>query len=291
MKGRPWYKRYAADFVHGVVGLGPDVIGAYAVVLDLIYDHGGPVRNDARWLAGILGCSSRKATSLISKLIEVGKLVASEGMLSNIRAAKEIETASNSSRKLSESGANGGRKRAENESDARKNNDLGQALPKHRARLEARVRGREERPLSETAVPDPPPIRMKKPSNYPAKFEEFWKGYPTDSLMSKKQAGDAWAKIQEEAQIAIIASLPAFRSYCQAHVDYRPVHAIRYITQERYVGFNETAAKIIGKVFVPAGTDAWKAWQAVRKTSSVHSMEHRQDGWWFPSEWPGREAA
>lgn len=73
-EGLDWYKRFPRLFLDGVQGLGPEAIGAYAVLLDLIYARGGYSRRDDRHLAGILGCSVRKARALTDALIEAGKV-------------------------------------------------------------------------------------------------------------------------------------------------------------------------------------------------------------------------
>src|SRR5690606_9838726 len=104
-----WYKRDPSKFIGGVVGLGPDAIGAYAIIIDLIYQHDGPIPDDAAWIGGILGCSSRKAKSLIDRLVEAGKLHRIEGKLSNEKAEEVIVSRSNLSRERAEHGAKGGR--------------------------------------------------------------------------------------------------------------------------------------------------------------------------------------
>lgn len=126
-----WYKRYGADFIDGTMRLSLEEKGAYSLCLDLIYSRGGSIPDDDRWLAGICNVSLRKWSRLRQRLIDLGKLSAENGHLSNARAASEIASAQLSSRKLSESGAKGGRKRAENEAAARENNDLGEASLKH----------------------------------------------------------------------------------------------------------------------------------------------------------------
>ncbi|MFQ5535618.1 MAG: YdaU family protein [Sphingomonadales bacterium] len=133
MSDRPWYKRYGSDFVHGSLGLTLEEKGAYSLCLDLIYDRGGPIPDDARWLAGVCGVSVRKWNSLRTSLIEHGKIYVKNGLISNFRADKEIEKAAKTARKLAENGAKGGRKRAENASRVNKNKDLNQAPLKHRA--------------------------------------------------------------------------------------------------------------------------------------------------------------
>jgi len=145
MGSRPWYKRYPSDFIAGTIGLSVEEKGAYAICLDLIYDRGRPIPDDARWIAGACGCSIRKWNTLRSRLIEAGKLVDLGGHLTNSRAEKEIENSAKISRKLSENGAKGGRKTPENQPRFNKNNALPEAGLKHRAhKPEARVQNPEE---------------------------------------------------------------------------------------------------------------------------------------------------
>ena len=128
---RPWYKRYPADFIDGTVGLSLEEKGAYSLILDLIYARGAPIKDDARYLAGVCNISLRKWAAIRDRLIEAKKIIISDGFILNFRAEKEIEIATKQSRKLVESGAKGGRNRAENERRLNKNNDLGQATLKH----------------------------------------------------------------------------------------------------------------------------------------------------------------
>ena len=122
-----WYKRSGMDFIHGTMMLTLEEKGAYSLCLDLIYDRGGPIPDDARWLAGVCGVSLRKWSALRQRLLDLGKLTTSGGMLMNVRAASEIASAELQVKKLAESGAKGGRKRAENEAKAKENSHLGQA--------------------------------------------------------------------------------------------------------------------------------------------------------------------
>jgi uncharacterized protein YdaU (DUF1376 family) len=124
---RAWYAHNPHDFINGVQGLGPDLIGAYIVVLDLIYARGGPIPNDARWIGGVLGCSSRAAVSLIGRLVKAGKLRIDGELIINDRAALEIENAAKMSRNFRELGAKGGRTKAENAAALNENKDVGLA--------------------------------------------------------------------------------------------------------------------------------------------------------------------
>jgi hypothetical protein len=129
---------------------------------------------------------------------------------------------------------------------------------------------------------------------YPADFEAFWQGYPTDANMSKKEAFDVWKRIRAEDRQLAVESLPAFRAHCASNPDYRPIHACRYLAKERFVGHVAMAQKITAQRFVEQGTPQWDAWQRHLKASrgkgspvGAGSINGRScQGWTFPSEWP-----
>jgi len=133
MSARPWYRRYGADFIAGTLTLSLEEKGAYSIILDLIYDRGGPIPDEPRYIAGVCGCSLRKWSAIRARLIDAGKIAVRDGRITNQRAEKEIEIATKSACKLAESGSKGGLKRAENAAVARENNDIEQAELKHRA--------------------------------------------------------------------------------------------------------------------------------------------------------------
>ncbi|PZQ13650.1 MAG: hypothetical protein DI565_14000 [Ancylobacter novellus] len=172
MSTRPWYPRYGADFVHGTMGLSLEEKGAYSLCLDLIYDRGGPIPDDARWLAGVCGVSVRKWGALRQRLLEVGKLVLRETGLSNVRAENELENSAKIARKHAENGAKGGNKRAENALASSENNDLAQAGLKHRARVPQPQLQEKERedaaPPPDGGVAPPPQIEaLPPPASFP----------------------------------------------------------------------------------------------------------------------------
>lgn len=127
MSGFGWHPREHRKALDGMLALTLEERGAYNTVLDLIYDREGPIPDDARWLAGWMGVSIRKWSSLRSALIEAGKIFAVNvngiDCLMNRRAAIELENQTKLSRKLSESGAKGGRKSAETKAKANENNE------------------------------------------------------------------------------------------------------------------------------------------------------------------------
>ena len=92
MNGLPYYKAYPRDFFEGTIGMGFEEKGAYRLLLDLIYQHGGRLSDDPRFIAGHMGCSVRKWVSLRAAVIGAGKIQIIDGCLANYRADKELDT-------------------------------------------------------------------------------------------------------------------------------------------------------------------------------------------------------
>lgn len=92
MNGLPYYKAYPRDFIEGTVGMPFDVKAAYRLLLDLIYMRAGNLPDDPRYIAGALGCSVRAWNKYRSALISAGKISIENGIISNFRADKELET-------------------------------------------------------------------------------------------------------------------------------------------------------------------------------------------------------
>lgn len=249
MSARPWYRRYGSDFIAGTLGLTLEEKGAYSLILDLIYDHGGPIADDPRYIAGVCGCSVRKWNAIRATLVKAGKIEVGDGTISNSRAIFELENDAKTARKLAENGRTGGNKRAENEAARKENNDLAEAGLKHRApvqnpetREEANASSlgsgdKSPSPLSDGYASDLAVRERRLKGSYPPEFEALWSSYPTDRNMSKKAAFTVWRRFGKDKQAAALASCPAFKAYCAANPDYRPVHLARYLSQERFEGF------------------------------------------------------
>lgn len=218
MSRRPWYKRYGGDFVLGTMALSLEEKGAYSLCLDLIYDRGGPIPDDARWLAGMCGVSLRKWASLRDRLIAAGKLVERDGCLTNARASREIAEAVAASAEHAENGAKGGRKRAENaakpernigENDggSSENNDLAQAGLKPIQKPEPEPDKKKDANASSVAEATPKP----KGRSYPEAFEAAWKVYPHHKgRSSKPNAAAQFAKLPAEERVGLAAAIGRF---------------------------------------------------------------------------------
>lgn len=122
-RGQDWYKRDPIRFLDGVQGLGPELIGAYSVLIDLMYARAGSSRRDDHHLGGILGCSTRKAKALTDALIERGKIVVDGAYLTNNHA----QNTARSRRDISEVRASAGRTGGIKSGQSRKNKALSEA--------------------------------------------------------------------------------------------------------------------------------------------------------------------
>lgn len=187
-----WYKRCGADFIHGTMKLSLEEKGAYSLCLDLMYDHEGPIPDDARWLSGICGVSMRKWNALRARLIEVGKLNVENGFLTNARALFEIENSSKLHRNQVEAGAKGGRKRVENERTRNENNRIDGDSLKGAFQPEKR---REE--------------KNKPPYPLEGEFAEFYSAYPRKA--DRRKAERAYQTARKLATHAVL--LAAARAY------------------------------------------------------------------------------
>jgi uncharacterized protein YdaU (DUF1376 family) len=99
----PYHRRYHQDALQGYRKLSLEERGAYTTILDLIYDEGGPIENNERWLAGELNCSLRKAKVLLESLLTMKKLFINvQGKISNRRAEAELDNSLKISRKRAE---------------------------------------------------------------------------------------------------------------------------------------------------------------------------------------------
>lgn len=112
-RGLDWYKRDPQAFIDSMQGLKPELIGTCAILIDLMYCRAGKIQRDDRHLGGVLGCSTRKAKSLTDKLIEIGKIIEKDGMLTNRRALREAKSKSEWNELRVEAGRKGGIKSGE----------------------------------------------------------------------------------------------------------------------------------------------------------------------------------
>jgi hypothetical protein len=85
-RGKPWYKRYPADFIAGTAMMTAEEKGVYSTIIDMLFDRGGPVPDAPADLARICGCATPKRFVLIrDRLVALGKLTVASGHITNAR--------------------------------------------------------------------------------------------------------------------------------------------------------------------------------------------------------------
>ncbi len=288
MSSGPWMKFYPRDW-RGDQALRAVSIAARGLWIECLcimheakpYGHlllnGEPVGGDA--LARMTGTTVDEAQALMAELRQAGVFgLTRAGIVFSRRMTKD-HAASQKGKKSIE-------KRWSQASDKPKENDEPNRVPIGEPNTQ-KPDAREERIDANASCPKP----AKSRTSYPQDFEEFWKGYPTDSLMSKKGAAAQFARLSREDRAAAMESLPAFRRYCEQNTDYRPVHAERYLSQRRFDGFVQAARKMNAfeqKVVVKFDTPQWNAWDKYLRmtTGKGPQRSERLGGYYFDSEWP-----
>ena len=218
-RGLDWYKRDPIAFIDAVQGMGPELIGAYAVLIDLLYARAGETPRDDRHLSGVLGCSTRKAKALTDALIESGKIELHDGFIVNSRAKSEAKPR----RELSEMRANAGRIGGINSGKARKNNSLDKAnaSSKHEAekRREDKSKNTPLTPLGGDGVEN--------------EFDDWWSHYPRKVAVG----GARKAFVAARKKVSFEDLLDAVKRYailCQGKEARHIAHGATWLNQERW---------------------------------------------------------
>lgn len=85
---------YPRDWISGTRTLSDRARGVYVDLLAVMYDRGGAVKDDERWLCRFLGYrDARQLRPVIAELIREGKIEISDGWITNRRATQEIQKA------------------------------------------------------------------------------------------------------------------------------------------------------------------------------------------------------
>jgi hypothetical protein len=109
-------------------------------------------------------------------------------------------------------------------------------------------------------------------------FDEFWTAYPTDRNMSRKSAETQWKRLTCDKRTAAVAAVPGFKAYCAANGGwYRPVHAERFLSQERFEGY---ASERAGQADEAATRAEWGG-EAGKLIDALGDNGVAQYGSWF----------
>lgn len=176
----------AWDF--GTASLSLEEEAAYLRIVNAIHKHKAPVPMQDRVLAGMFRSSTRKARALVEALVKAGKITIEDGLIWNDRARSDLVQRGFVSISRAESGAKGGRTRAENAAKALKDKEPGQAIASTREE-----KRREER---DTNVSLTCAAKVSKAEETPEGFTDFWEKYPHRGGAKKGKAAavSAWRR-------------------------------------------------------------------------------------------------
>ena len=175
-----FYKMDPADWDNGTANLTLEEEAAYLRIVNSMHKHKAPVPDNDRVLAGMFRVSMRKARALLASLVAAGKVTVDGGYISNERAASDLVHRGFVSISRAETGAKGGRKRAENAAKALIDKDANQAT----------ASSREEKRREES-------IERGKPlSLITAGFQDFWDQYPhrNGAKKGRQAAEKSWVR-------------------------------------------------------------------------------------------------
>lgn len=127
-----FYKMDPAAWDFGTTNLSLEEEAAYLRIVNAIHKHDQSVPDNDRVLAGMFRCSTRKARALVAALVAAGKVQIGDGKITNEKAISDLVRRGLVSGSRAESGAKGGRVRAENAAKALENKDQTQAIASSR---------------------------------------------------------------------------------------------------------------------------------------------------------------
>src|SRR4029077_1668464 len=88
-----WYKHDPDAFKGGTIGLTLEEIGAYILILDDLYARDGKVPDDIGYLCRLLRSDPRVVRRVRQRLIDLGKIQTSAGLIVNLRCTSELSSA------------------------------------------------------------------------------------------------------------------------------------------------------------------------------------------------------
>lgn len=278
---QPYFRFFASDWLAGTRGMKPAEVGIYITLIALMYENCEPLQENHQRLARQCGCETRTFIRALEFLIAEEKITRTEGGLWNARVEREFgfrrEKSGKNSQAAQERWAEHNKKTKENKEAPMQTHSECNANGMPYQKPEAIFQNKK--------INSPKRSRV----SYPTDFEEFWKAYPTDQNMSKKEAWQAWQALNAEDKQNALRSLASFRSYCARNADYRPIHAVRYLRNRRFEGHLEAAERYAEtrkktEVKLLAGTPPFEAWRDYYRRQGKPPIN--QEHWYFPSEWP-----
>lgn len=204
-----WIRWFPKDALDGMAQLAPMEELAYRRILDLIITTGDALRDDDRALAWMTK-TGRQWRAIRARLIEMGKIVATEGFIRNARATAACdETAAYVAQKAAAVSARQWRPKHQETKETTQSGDTsadqsGEELPINLSTIQQRdssLRSESESPSARSephqvtlALPLPggaPAEPKRTRRDYDAEFDAWWQHYP--NKVAKDAAARAYA--------------------------------------------------------------------------------------------------
>jgi uncharacterized protein YdaU (DUF1376 family) len=277
-----WTDSYLGDTSH----LTTVEHGAYLLLLMAMWRAGGALPNDETRLARTARLNLDKWRKIAPTIMDFMTVTGTSVTQKRLKLEFEIQLSRRE--KLERAGKAGGRAKAlKNIGPAP---SIATPTPvaqvKHHPSLPEPEPEPEKKEEGNLTVSCPKQVRTRV--GYSDEFEAFWRAYPTDAGMAKKEAFTAWQRLAPEDRSAALKAIPAWKAHCATIRDYRMLHACRYLSQRRFEGLLEVTERVGTQVFVKIGSASWRAWEQwnLAEHGKKQPVNKEGTGWWFTSEWP-----
>jgi len=266
-----WYKRDPDAAISGMMNLTLEERGAYNTVLDLIYSHDGKVRDNDRFLSGVMCCDPRVWRRIRARLIEMGKLTLEDGHILNPRATREVGRALHRVAVATELGARKGHRSAPTASVS---NDLFEADEPKTARTTTTTTRKED----------------KKDSRV-FEFESFWGAYPRrDGANPRAPAAKKFGSLIASGvdPQAIISGASRYALECKTKRIVRTSYvaqAIVFLNQRRWEDYAPAAAP--GANLVSDDPQSWPRSRWIGNLKEWRITKVWRRGWGPEPGYPG----
>lgn len=279
-----WIKWYPGDFIIGTARLTPDMGWLYTVIINWIYERGGPLDDDIVELAASANMKPSRAQVALDALVSKGKLTRSGGKISNPRAAEEIASRAASISKSSEAAT----RRWENQRQKEQQNQTEKVTP-HEPSIEKSHESREDKKRKERKKESSSPRKATVNGiDYTDEFEtKVWQPYPRKRGTSKHKPFQLWQMLNDVNRERVITAIPlhAAQMRAEGRSEDKIMHLQTFINQRVY----ETYAVVNGEApdnvvsipwFKTATRDQWV------RALKIYEMDSNWRAAWGPK--PGQ---
>ena len=138
----PYVRFYMSDWLSATRGMKANEIGIYFTLIALMYERGEPIQEHYGRLARQCGCTPSVCESVVSMLVEDGKIIKVVGGLWNKRVQKEFEFRQEKSKASAEAASARWEKASENnEGEMQTHSECNaDAMPKPEARSQIKIK-------------------------------------------------------------------------------------------------------------------------------------------------------